>query len=107
MSKKILIVDDDCNFVQKIMNSDNKNNIFSTADSLKRADEILQIDRFDLIIANSRIPGGSSLLLKDKITPDTRILFISSLDSEYDKIKKKGELCYKKYELKDQYEALL
>jgi DNA-binding response OmpR family regulator len=107
MQKKILIVDDDCNFIQKIMNSGNKNNVFSIADSIKRADEILKIDRFDLIIANSKVPGGSSLLLKDKITSDTRILFISSIDSEYNKFKEKGELCYKKYELKDQYEALL
>ena len=107
MQKKILIVDDDCNFVQRIMNSGTKNNIFSVADSIHRADEILKMDRFDLIIANSKVPGGSSLALKDKVNPDTRILFMSSLDSEYNKFRERGELCCKKYELHDQYEALL
>jgi DNA-binding response OmpR family regulator len=106
MSKKILIVDDDCNFVQKLMNSGNFNFVFSVADSIKRANDLLLIDKFDLIIANSKVPGGSSLILKNNLSSDTRILFVSGMDSEYNRIKECGEVCYKKYDLNSKFEAI-
>jgi DNA-binding response OmpR family regulator len=107
MPKKILIVDDDCNFVQKIMNLNGiTGSVFSVADSLKRANDLLLIDHFDLVIANTKVPGGNSLSLKNFISSDTRICFISGLGSEYNKIKECGELCYHKYELNNQFEVL-
>jgi DNA-binding response OmpR family regulator len=106
MTKKVLIVDDDCNFVQKLMNSGNNNAVFSIADSIKRANDLLLIDKFDLIIANSKVPGGSSLILKENITKETQILFVSGIDSEYNRIKESGEVCYKKYEMNNKFEAI-
>jgi DNA-binding response OmpR family regulator len=100
MKKKILFVDDDCNFVSGIMNSHLKDgDSFSYADSIDRAEDLLLIDNFDLIIANSRVPGGSSLLLKNKINSSTEICFISALESDYNSLNHSGEKCYRKYEL--------
>jgi len=107
MLKKILFVDDDLEFVQDIMDSClMEGSSYSYADSIKRAGDLLLIDKFDLIIANSKVPGGSSLGLKDKITSDTEIVFMSSMENDYNDLKTGGENCYRKYELKNSIEAI-
>jgi len=107
MCRKVLIVDDDYSFICNLVNSQPDCGMsFSIADSLNRANDMLNRDNFDLIIANSKIPGGSSLSLKNKIPSDTEILFLSSLDSEYNKIKDSGEKCYHKYNLGNRFEVL-
>ncbi|MCK4797168.1 MAG: hypothetical protein KAT05_07285 [Spirochaetes bacterium] len=111
MLKKILIVDDDSSFVVRVMNSISSGArfCFSIADSLKRAKYLLNNDKFDLILANVKVPGGNSLELKKEviaIAPDTNFLFMSSIDADYDFIKNKGEKCYHKYELNNTIGAL-
>ena len=103
MNKRILIVDDDINFVNKILNiCNNKKYSFSIADSIKRALMYITDDKFDLILANVKVPGGSCVELKksSKINlTDTSFLFMSDLDSDYSYVNKIGEKCCHKYEL--------
>jgi DNA-binding response OmpR family regulator len=107
MCKKILIVDDDSNFVRGLMDNYSKDDTsFSCADSLKRAGDLLLIDNFDLVIANSKVPGGSSLSLKNKISSSTEIFFISSMESDYDSLTASGERCFRKYDLKNSLESI-
>jgi two-component system response regulator HydG len=103
MSIKVLIVDDDSGFVVNLMNTAINNKIsISTADSLTRAKTLLKKDKYDLVLANVKIPGGCSLSLKDEIkdnTPKTDFLFMSNLDADYDYINSMGEKCCHKYEI--------
>ncbi len=101
MKKKILIIDDDMNFVLKIVNKYcNKNFSFAIADSIERAKNIMKYNDFDIIIANVKIPGGDSLKFKKEIkNNNTKFLFMSNLESDLQYIKNNGETCYSKYEL--------
>ena len=104
MKKKVLIVDDDYSFIRKFVNSDNSNNvILSFADSVNRALDMLAYDSFDLIIANSNAPGGNLSNLKESIPPSSRILFLSSTDSDYQKIINSGEVCLHKYDVQSDF----
>ena len=111
MSKKILIVDDDTGFVSKIMDSiSGKNFCFSIADSLNRAKYLLKRNKFDLILANVKVPGGNSLQLKEKnnFSPsNTNFLFMSNIDSDYNYVKSRGEECCYKYDFNNSIKALL
>lgn len=103
MQKKILIIDDDSNFVSNLIPAKSADRlIFSIADSLQRAKLLLQIYQYDIILANIKVPGGNCLELKDDITtclPDAQFLFMSNLDSDYKKAINSGEECYYKYEI--------
>jgi len=102
MKKKILIVDDDKSFVNKILDSCPEcRHIFSIADSLNRAKYLLSNDSFDIILANVKIPGGSSIELKSQIdlsVSKTNFLFMSNLEEDHDLISNYGEKCYYKYD---------
>lgn len=98
---KILIIDDDINFISKILNKySNENHSFAIADSLDRAKHIIKYNDFDIIITNFRIPGGDSLKFKQEFkNSNIKFLFISNFDTDLQYIKKNGERCYFKYEL--------
>ena len=111
MRKKILILDDDNNFVCSLLNAFREDNFsFSIADSIERALYLLKMDYYDLIIANVKVPGGNSYILKKEIKsifPTTKIIFMSSIDSDYDAILNHGEKCLHKYEmLKENFSVL-
>ena len=72
MTKRVLIVDDDINFVKRLFNKTN-HMMISVADSLGRANDLLTSEKFDLVVANSRIPGGSGLMVKSMIDLKTKI----------------------------------
>ena len=102
MAKKILIVDDDTGFVSRILNLvGTSKHSFSVADSLNRARYLLGKNKFDLILANVKVPGGNSLDLKasfNKTSYNADFWFMSSLDSDYDYVVDRGEKCYHKYD---------
>ncbi|HOV12770.1 MAG TPA: hypothetical protein PK771_00635 [Spirochaetota bacterium] len=107
MKKNLLIVDDDYSFIKSILNSNNPDNFnFCFADSVKRAQDMLTYQNFDLIIANSKAPGGDCLNLKNNISKDSTILFLSSSDSDYESLKKSGESCLHKYDIVNKFEVL-
>lgn len=100
MRKKILIVDDDSGFVANMLNIIiDKNYSISVADSLNRAIEMIQFNVYDYIIANVKIPGGSSIALKDRIKGNTKLLFMSNLESDSEFIKKSGDKFYYKLDI--------
>ncbi|HOJ65154.1 MAG TPA: response regulator [Spirochaetota bacterium] len=101
MSKKILIIDDDKNFISKIVSKYcNEDCSFLIADSLERARNIMKYNDFDIIIANVKIPGGNSLEFKKEIkNPETKFLFMSNFDSDLQYVKSNGYQCYFKYDL--------
>lgn len=111
MAKKILIVDDDTGFVSRMLDLvGNTKHSFSVADSLNRAKYLLQKNQFDLILANVKVPGGSSLDLKNNFNkalynPD--FWFMSSLDSDYNYVVDKGEKCYHKYDYENSLKVSL
>lgn len=101
MNKKILIVDDDMSFVNKILDScPNSKHTYAIADSIKRARYLLSNDSFDIILANVKVPGGNSIELKSNGSElkKTSFLFMSNLDSDYDYVNNIGEKCYYKYD---------
>ena len=110
MCKKLLIIDDDSNFVCRVMRTHPGHDIsISTADSLKRAKAMINLDNFDMILANVKIPGGSSYSLKEEISkknPGTKIIFMSGIEADYRSMKNYGEQCYKKNELDHIYEGI-
>ena len=80
MCKKILIVDDDLNFVNKIIDNCLEYDCsIAIASSISQAKDILKNDQFDIIFANTKVPGGNSIVLKSNIEDNTRLLFMSSL----------------------------
>ena len=82
MCKNILIVDDDSNFIwQMINNIKNRYCSIATANSIDRAENILDNNDFDFVVANVTVPGGNSMCLKDHSSPDTKFLFMSNFDS--------------------------
>ncbi|HNZ27326.1 MAG TPA: response regulator [Spirochaetota bacterium] len=100
MQKTILIVDDDPGFVADMLNGIiDKNYSISVADSLNRAINMIQCDAYDYIIANVKIPGGNSIVLKDKLRGDTKLLFMSNLESDSEFIKKSGDKFYYKLDM--------
>lgn len=109
MCTKVLIIDDDSGFVFSLMNRFvEQDYAFSLAESIGRAKVMLENNKFDVVLANSRVPGGYSYSLKDEIKsfyPDTRMIFMSSIDSDYEKLKKLGEECVRKNELYGRIEA--
>lgn len=108
MKKNILIVDDDYSFIREIMNSVNTGKtILSFADSVQRAGDMINYQKFDLIFANSNAPGGDILKLKERISDDGKIFFLSSNDSDYENLKKSGEFCFHKYDINGRFEELL
>jgi len=111
MSKRILIVDDDINFVNRILNiCGNKKYSFSIADSIKRAMMYISGDKFDLILANVKVPGGSSVELKNSKNynlSSTSFLFMSDLDSDYSYVNKIGEKCCHKYDIQESLKVYL
>lgn len=102
MNKRILIVDDDISFVNKILDSCPKcRHIYSIADSINRAKYLLANGNFDIILANVKVPGGNSIELKSNVNLSeikTSFLFMSNLDSDYDYVNNIGEKCYYKYD---------
>ena len=112
MSKRVLIVDDDSGFVARIMDSTLTNGkyCFSIADSLKRARYLIKNYKFDIILANVKVPDGNSLDLKKEfmaLIASIPFLFMSGIDSDYNYIKNNGEQCYHKYELNNSIYELL
>lgn len=100
MRKKILIVDDDSGFVADMLNIIvDKDYSISVADSLKRAIEMMRFNVYDYIIANVKIPGGTSFTLKEKLKGNTKLLFMSNLESDSEFIKKSGEKFYYKLDI--------
>jgi DNA-binding NtrC family response regulator len=102
MNKKILIVDDDMSFVNKILDScPSCKHTYAIADSIKRAKYLLSNDSFDIILANVKVPGGNSMELKSDSSNElknTSFLFMSNLDSDYENVNNSGEKCYYKYD---------
>ena len=81
MCKNILIVDDDSNFIwQMINNIQNKDCSIATANSIDRAEDILDNNKFDFVVANVTVPGGNSMCLKEHSSPSTQFLFMSNFD---------------------------
>lgn len=111
MSKNILIVDDDITFVYKIINTiGNKDYFFSTADSLKKAEYLINNDNFDIVLANIKVPGGNTIILKKVIKSGsikTIFLFMSNVDSDYNFIKNLGENCCHKYDIFNSLKVIL
>lgn len=107
MIKNLLIVDDDYSFIKEVMNSE-KADVFtlSFADSVKRAIDMLSCQNFDLVAANLRVPGGNSLKIKNSISEKSKVLFFSSMDSDYENLRNSGEICLHKYDLRDKIEVL-
>lgn len=103
--QKVLIVDDDNNFINAILTEiDTPNCSFSVADSISRARSMLKIDNFDLILANAIVPGGNAIKLKKNISkssPNTKLYFMSSVEKYYNKLINRGEKCFHKYELQN------
>lgn len=100
MLKKILIIDDDKNFISKILTKYcNQEYSFAIADSIERAKSIMKYNDFDIIIANVKIPGGNPFEFKKDIKKETKFLFMSNFDSDLKYLKDNGEKCYFKYDL--------
>jgi DNA-binding response OmpR family regulator len=98
MAKRILIVDDDINFIKRVFNR-SSHLMISVADSLSRAEDLLNYEKYDLVVANSRIPGGSGLSVKSMLDLNTRICFVSGIKSDVEQIKESGDVCFHKYDL--------
>ncbi|MBN2546468.1 MAG: response regulator [Spirochaetes bacterium] len=107
--KNMLIVDDDRNFVLRIMNRIKGKNIgVSFADTLKQAVYLVSNNKYDLVLANVKIPGGNSLILKNNNhINDTKFYFMSSIDSDYNYASQCGEKCIYKYNIENTIEALI
>lgn len=107
MYKRFLIVDDDASFAFSLMNKvvDYDCGI-SLAESIGRAKTMLKNNHYDVVVANSRVPGGFSYTLKDEIDSNTQILFMSSMKSDYEELNKMGENCIKKNEICQKIEAM-
>ncbi|HBD94181.1 MAG: hypothetical protein A2015_14085 [Spirochaetes bacterium GWF1_31_7] len=103
MSRKVLILDDDYSFACNVINNNATGNMsFSVADSLNRARMMMKNESYDLILANTKVPGGSSYSLKDELSshsPATRMIFMSALDKEFEAISSLGERCIRKNEI--------
>ena len=107
MYKKVLIVDDDANFAFSLMNKVvNYDCGISLAESIGRAKTMLKNNHYDIVVANFRVPGSFSYTLKEEISSDTRILFMSSMTGDYEKLNKMGENCIKKNEIYQKIEAI-
>lgn len=107
MYKKVLIVDDDASFAFLLMNKAvNYDCGISLAESIGRARVMLKNNHYDIVVANSRVPGGFSYTLKEDIDSDTQILFMSSMKSDYEKLHEMGENCIKKNEMYQKIEAI-
>lgn len=107
MYKKVLIVDDDANFAFSLMNKVvNYDCGISLAESIGRAKTMLKNNHYDIVVANFRVPGGFSYILKEEISSDTRILFMSSMTGDYERLNKMGEICIKKNEIYQKIEAI-
>ena len=78
MCKNVLIVDDDAGFVWQIMNNiQNRDCSIATANSLLTAEHILDNNKFDVVVANVNVPGGSSLeLTKTHYSQDKVPLYV-------------------------------
>jgi DNA-binding NtrC family response regulator len=111
MAKDILIIDDDRIFIQNILDSFAcMDCTFSLADSVNHAEILLESNHYDIILANVKMPGGNSLILKKKVkekTPETSFLFMSGMSSDYNHLRELGEECYYKSELNDTFEYLI
>lgn len=103
MLKNILIIDDDRDFVSKVIpKMSGCNYVFSVAGTLQRAKFLIETYKYDIILANIKVPGGNSIDLKNEIVrglKDTQFLFMSNLDSDYNRALDNGEACYYKYEI--------
>ncbi len=108
--RNMLIVDDDKNFVMRILNKIKGKNIgVSFADTLKRALFLVKNNKYDFVLANVKIPGGNSLILKKNNNnfDDTIFYFMSSIDSDYNLASQCGEICIYKYNIENTIEALI
>src|SRR4030043_869048 len=102
--RSMLIVDDDKNFVMRLMNMVKGKNIgVSFADTLKRAVFLVNNNKYDFVLANVKIPGGNSLILKKSNIniDDTIFYFMSSFDSDYNFASQCGEICIYKYNIEN------
>jgi DNA-binding NtrC family response regulator len=107
MYKKVLIVDDDASFAFSLMNKAVDYDCgISLAESIGRAKVMLKNNHYDVILANSRVPGGFSYTLKNEIDSDTQILFMSSMKSDCDELNKMGVDCIRKNEICRKIEAI-
>lgn len=105
MSTKILIIDDDNTFRNKLI-TDCRGTAcsFAIADSIPRARALMTFENFDIILANVHVPGGESLELKQEMShlaPHSQFIFMSSIDNHYNAIVDRGERCLHKYELSE------
>ena len=107
MYKKVLIVDDDASFAFSLMNKAVDYDCgISLAESIGRAKVMLKNNHYDVILANSRVPGGFSYTLKNEIDSDTQILFMSSMKSDCDELNRMGVDCIRKNEICQKIEAI-
>ena len=105
--KKVLIVDDDMFFIENIVSSCCENMSVSIAKSISQASTLLSNDFYDFILANSKVPGGSSLSLKDKLSEHSKILFMSSFDNDCDIFKKNGDDFCPKYDINKTFRSFV
>ncbi len=81
MCKKILIVDDDLTFVNRLINNFLGYDFsISIASSISQAKSVLEREEFDIILANRKVPGGEAILLKEDIKNRAKLLLMSSLN---------------------------
>ncbi len=103
MNKKMLIIDDDDSFVFNCVKTLGSNHIsLSTADSPDNARMMLSFNHFDYILLNTRIPGGKTHTLKRElmqISPQSKFLFMTNIDSDYNETTDMGEKCLRKQNL--------
>lgn len=109
MCKKVLIVDDDVNFTMNVLNNYlvSVNCSVSIADSLDIANDMLSHGLYDMVLASCKVPGGDSYSLKSKIkktSPDAKVVFMSSFETEGDFLKSKGENFIYKYNIEQSIE---
>ena len=108
MCKKILIVDDDLNFVNRIIdNCFEYDCSIAIASSISQAKSILEEDQFDIIVANTKVPGGNSAILKSKIKNETKLLFMSSLNDSLFNDSLKNEPYIFKYDFINNFKGYL
>lgn len=111
--KNLLIIDDDRGFVLKLMEKvAGKGVTVSFADDIKRASYMIDNNFYDYIIANAKIPGGSTLSLidffsKEKEKDKSIVYFMSNIDAINKSINETGKRCLYKYEIENRLDTLL
>lgn len=110
--KSLLIVDDDREFVLRFIEQVGRKGVMiSFADTLEKANFLINNNKFDYIFANVKIPGGNSLVLKNNFNKNNlekpQIYFMSNIEKFNKKINEIGERCFYKNEITTKIDSLL